>query len=89
MRWKKSLLVIPKILRLFVNILTGDDKSYLFNRDKLAQPIQIKLYQKQTTFSEFFFAFLKSILNFKELPKKGDSHTDVFSEIPAPKKMVR
>ena len=56
--------------------MTGNDKSYLFNRDKLAQPIQMKLYQKQKTFSEFFFAFLKSILNFKELPKQGDSHTD-------------
>ena len=50
--------------------MTGNDKSYLFNRDKLAQPIQMKLYQKQKTFSEFFFAFLKSILNFKELQKK-------------------
>ena len=49
----------------------------------------MKLYQIQKTFSEFSFAFLKSILNFKELPKQDDSHTDVFSEIPAPKKMVR
>ena len=81
--------MIHKTLRLLVNILTGDDKSYLFNRDKLAQPIQIKLYQKQKTFSEFFFAFLKSILNFKYLPKKGDLDTDLFSEIPPPKKMVK
>ena len=36
----------------------------------------MKLYQIQKTFSEFSFAFLKSILNFKELPKQGDSHTD-------------
>ena len=64
-----------KILRLFVNILTGDDKSYLFNRDKLAQPIQMKLSQKEKAFSEYFFAFLKSILNFKYLPKKSDPHT--------------
>ena len=81
--------MIHKTLRLLVNILTGDDKSYLFNRDKLAQPIQMKLYQKQKTFFEFFFAFLKSILNLKYLPKKYDLDTDVFSEIPAPKKMVR
>ena len=72
---KNSVLVIHKILRLFVNILTGDYKSYLFNRDKLAQPIQMKLSQKQKAFSEYFFAFLKSILNFKYLPKKGDPHT--------------
>ena len=67
--------MIHKILRLFVNILTGDDKSSVFNRDQLAQPIQMKLCQKQKTFSEFFFGFLKSILNFKYLPKKGDPHS--------------
>ena len=72
MRWKKSLLVIRKIQRLFVNRLTADDKHYLLNRDNLAQRIQMQLSQKQKTFSEFFFAFLKSILNFKHLPKKDD-----------------
>ena len=72
---KNSVLVRHKILRPFVNILTGDDKSYLFNREKLAQLIQMKLSQKQKAFSEYFFAFLKSILNFKYLPKKGDPHT--------------
>ena len=81
--------MIHQILRLFVNILTRDDKSYLFNTDKLAQPIQMKLYQKQKTFSQIFFPFLKSIINFKYLPKKGDLDTDVFSEITAPKKIVR
>ena len=75
MHQKNSLLVRHKILRLFVNILTGDYKSYLFNRDKLAQPIQMKLSQKEKAFSEYFFAFLKSILNFKYLPKKGDPDT--------------
>ena len=67
--------MIHQILSLFVNILTGDDKSYLFNREKLAQPIQIKLYQKEKTFSEIFFAFLKSILNFEQLPKRHDAHS--------------
>ena len=75
MRWKKSLLVIDKIQRLFVNTLTADDKRYLLNRDILAQRIQMQLSQKQKTFSEFFFAFLKSILNFKHLPKKDDPHS--------------
>ena len=67
-----SLLVIQKILRLFVNTLTVDRKHYLLNRENLTQPIQIQLSQKQKIFSEFFFAFLKSILNFKHLPKKDD-----------------
>ena len=52
--------------------LTTDDKHYLVNRDKLTQPIQKPLPQKQKNFSEFCLAFLKSILNFKHLPKKDD-----------------
>ena len=67
--------MIHKTLTLFVNTLTLDDKHYLLNRDNLTQPIQIQLSQKQKTFSEFFFAFLKSILNFKHLPKKDDPHS--------------
>ena len=74
MRWKKSLLVIHKIQRLFVNTLTADDKHYLLNRDNLAQRIQMQLSQKQKTFSELFFAFLKSKFNFKQFPKKDDPH---------------
>ena len=40
MSWKKSLLVICKILGLFINTLTADDKYSLLNRDNLMQPIQ-------------------------------------------------
>ena len=75
MRQKKSLLVIYKIVRLFFNALTADDKHYLLNRDNLTQTIQMQLYQKQKTFSNFFFAFLKSILNSKHSPKKDDPHS--------------
>ena len=75
MHWKKSLLVLDKFLRLFVNILTANEKHYMLNRDNLTQRIQIQLYQKEKTFSELFFAFLKSILNFKYLPRKDDPHT--------------
>ena len=35
MHWKKTLLVIDKILQLFFNTLTVDDKHYLLNRDIL------------------------------------------------------
>ena len=52
---EKSLLVTQKILRLFVNILTADDKHYLLNRDNLTQPIQIQLSQKQRIFMNFFW----------------------------------
>ena len=67
--------MIYKIVRLLLNALTADKKHYLPNRDNLTQPIQMQLSQKQKTFSEFFFAFLKSILNFKHLPKKDDPHS--------------
>ena len=66
--------MIHKILGLFVNTLTADDKHYMLNRDNLTQPIQIQLSQKQKTFSQFFHAFLKSRLNEKHLPKKDDPH---------------
>ena len=70
--------MIQKILRLFVNTLTADDKHYLLKRDNFPQRIQIQLSQKQKTFPDFFFfsfSFLKYILNFKHLPKKGDPHS--------------
>ena len=51
----------------FVITLTTDDKHYLVNRHNLTLPIQKPLPQKQKNFSEFFLAFLKSILNFKHL----------------------
>ena len=35
----------------------------------------MQLSQKQKTFSQFVFAFLKSILNFKHLPEKDDRHS--------------
>ena len=75
MHCKKSLLLIHKILGRFVNTLAVNDKQYLINRDNLIKPIQIQLSQKQKILSQFFFAFVKSILNFKHLPKKDDTHS--------------
>ena len=87
-----SLLVIQKILRLFHNTLTVDDKHFLLNRDNLRQPIQMQFSQKQKTFSEkffFFFPFSNSTLKFKPLRKKMTLIVDVFPEILASKNMVR
>ena len=67
--------MIHKILRLFVNTLRVDDKHYMLNRDNLTQPIQMHFHPKQKTFYEFFFAFLKSIFNFKDLEKKDDHNS--------------
>ena len=41
--WKKTILALCNILRLFVNTLWADDKYFLVNRDKLTQPSQILL----------------------------------------------
>ena len=49
----------------------------------------MELSEKQKTFSEFFFAFFKSILSFKHCQKKMTLVADVFLEIPAPKDLVR
>ena len=82
--------MIRKITRLFVNILTVDDKHYLLNTDNLTEPIHMQLSKKQKNFSRIFFAFLKSILNFKHLQKKKLTLiADVFLEIPVPKNMDR
>ena len=45
------------------------------------QPIQMQLSQKQETFSGFFAAFSKSILNFDYFQKKDDSHGPYISDI--------
>ena len=74
MPWKKSLLVIHKILRPFVNTLAVNDKHYRLNRDNLTRPIHVILSQKQKIFAEFFLEFLKPILNFKHLTKKDEPH---------------
>ena len=77
---KKSLSVICKILRLFVNILGGVDKSSLPNREYLMQPIQMQVSEKQKTFSRFLFEFSKSKLNLKHFQKKDDPHSLFISE---------
>ena len=64
-----------KILRLFFNTFTADDKHYRLNNDNLGELIQMELSQKQKTFCQFSFPFLKFLLNYKHLPKKGDPHS--------------
>ena len=75
------MLVLCKILRLFLSILTDDDKYCLLCRENLTQANQILLSQKQKTFSQFFSAFLKSTLNFEHSGKKDDPHSRCISQI--------
>ena len=84
--FKKFLLVICKISRLFPNTLSPDGKYSLLNRDNLTQPIQMQLSRKQKTLFYFFSAFLKSSLKFEHFLKKGDPHCWCISEITDPEK---
>ena len=83
------MLVLCKILGLFVNTLSEDERYCLLYKDNLLQPIQILLSQKQKTFSQFFSAFLKSTLNFERFQKKMTLIADVFPKLPSPKKVIR
>ena len=87
--WKKSMLVLSKILRLFINTLTDDDKYSLLSSDNLLQAIQKVLAQNQKTFSQFFSSFTKSTLNFENFQKKITLIADVFPEFPSAKKVIR
>ena len=75
------MLALCKILGLFVNTLTDDDKYSLLYRDNLMQQIHILLSHKQKTFSQFFSGFLKSTLNFEHSRKKDDPHRGCISQI--------
>ena len=75
------MLVLCKILRLFVNTLTDDDKYSVLYRDNLMQTIQILLSQKQKNFSLVFAAFSKSALSLEHFQTKDDPHSRCISEI--------
>ena len=75
------MLELCKILGLFVNTLTDDDKYSLLYRDNLTQEIQILLSQKRKTFSKLFYKILKPTLNFEHFQKKDGPHTRCSSQI--------
>ena len=75
------MLVLCKILRLFVSILTDDEEYSPLYRDNLTQAIQILLSQKQKTFCQFFSAFLKFTLKFEHFRKKDDPHRRCISQV--------
>ena len=62
-RWKRCLLVICKILGLFVNTLTAEDKFSLLNRDNLQEQLRCKYWKKAFLNFLFHFRNLDSILN--------------------------
>ena len=46
------------------NTLSADDNHYLLNTDNLTQPIQMRLYEKHKTISEFFSGLSKICIQF-------------------------
>ena len=79
------MLLLCKMLRLFVDTLTANDKYFLLNRDNLTKPIQILLSEKQKTLPRFFFALLKSTLNFEHFQKKMTLIAYAFPKLGTPK----
>ena len=79
--WRKSLLVICKILWLFVDTLFAHDGYSLLSIDNLMQPIHMQLSKKQETLAEFFSSVLKSRSNFEHSEKQDDPHRSCISEI--------
>ena len=82
-----SFLVVSKIFRQFVNLLTPDDKySLAVKRENLTQQIQMQCSKKLNVFSEFFTALQKSTFNFQPFQKKVEPHSICISDVKDGKK---
>ena len=57
--WKKTSLLWSKIITLFANTFTADDKHSCRNKQNFLQQLLTPLSQKPQTFFGFFIAFLK------------------------------
>ena len=68
--WKKTALLLSKILRLFPNPLTADDKNPCRNMQNFLPQLQTLLSQKRKTFSSYFIVFLKDAWNSEHFEKK-------------------
>ena len=68
--WKMLLVATCKVLRLFVNTVTADDKYSLLSRDNSMQRVEMHFWQKQKSFSNFFCTFFQSTSNFEHFEWK-------------------
>ena len=82
-------ILICKMLRLFVNTFTVDDKYCLLKRDNLTQPIQMQLSQKQKNLDHFVSAVLKFTLNYGHFQKRMTLIANVYPKLRTPKGVVR
>ena len=69
-----------KIVVLFVNPWSADNRYSFLNRDDLKQHFQMQLSQKGKLVSEFFFTFSKFTFNLEHFFKKMTLMADIFSE---------
>ena len=81
LNWKKTALLLSKILRLFPNTLTADDKNPCRNMQNFLPQLQALLSEKRKIFSEFFIAFLKCAWNLEHFEKKDECPSLIISEI--------
>ena len=79
--WKRTALLWLKMLILFVNTLTADDKYSFCNMQNFLQQLQALLSQKRKTLSGFFIAFLKCSWNSEHFEKMDESPSLIISEI--------
>ena len=73
--WKMSPLLSGEILGVFVYILTADGKYPVQGCENLQLPIEIQLYEKPKSFSDFFVPFLNSTSNSEHFERKDDRHS--------------
>ena len=83
-----SVLVTSEIFRLFVNMLTPDDKYSRRNIHIFWQQLQTPSSQKGKAFCQFFIAFLKCALNLTRSEKQEEYPSLIIAEIIASERDV-
>ena len=83
-----SALVIFEIFRLFVNMLTPDDKYSRRNMHIFWQQLQTLLSEQENTFYQFLSAFLKFAWNLKLSEKKEQYPSLIITEVIASERDV-
>ena len=83
-----SALVTSEIIRLFVIMLTPDDKYSRAYMQIFWQQLQMLLSKKGNTFCRFFFPFLICAWNLEHSEKKEEYPSLIFTEIIASKRVV-
>ena len=76
-----SALVTSEIFRLFLNMLTPDDKYSRRYMQIFWQQLQTTLSQRGKTLCEFFIAFLKCACNLEHSEKKEEYPSLIITEI--------